>query len=33
MELDDNGDPRALDGLMWLKRRQRLEELGGPPAR
>jgi WD40 repeat protein len=30
-ELDDNGMVRVLDGRTWRQRRQRLEQLGGPP--
>jgi WD40 repeat protein len=31
MELDDAGQARVLDGATWQQRRQRLQELGGPP--
>jgi WD40 repeat protein len=31
MELDDAGQMRVLDGATWQQRRQRLQELGGPP--
>jgi WD40 repeat protein len=33
MELDAGGGRRVLDPPTWQQRRQRLEELGGPPAR
>jgi WD40 repeat protein len=32
LELDADGVARVLDGATWQQRRQRLEELGGPPA-
>jgi hypothetical protein len=31
MELDADGVPRTLDHAAWEKRRQELQELGGPP--
>jgi hypothetical protein len=31
MELDEDGVFHVLDGASWQQRRQRLEELGGPP--
>ncbi len=31
LELDDFGATRVLDAATWEKRRQRLQELGGPP--
>jgi WD40 repeat protein len=31
LELDEHGLVRALDATTWQKRRQRLQELGGPP--
>jgi hypothetical protein len=33
MELDTSGVARVLDAPDWQQRRQRLEELGGPPIR
>jgi hypothetical protein len=32
MAYDAHGAPRELDGAALLQRRQRLDELGGPPA-
>ncbi len=31
LELDERGSVRVLDRAAWLERRQRLEQLGGPP--
>jgi WD40 repeat protein len=31
LELDEHGLVRWLDAATWQKRRQRLQELGGPP--
>jgi WD40 repeat protein len=31
LELDEYGDTRGLDAATWEQRRQRLQELGGPP--
>src|SRR5438876_9544144 len=31
MKLDDDGAVRVLDAPTWRQRRQRLEEMGGPP--
>jgi hypothetical protein len=31
LELDADGVARVLDADTWQRRRQRLEELGGPP--
>jgi hypothetical protein len=31
LELDDEGAVGLLDGRTWRERRQRLDELGGPP--
>jgi hypothetical protein len=31
MELDAYGETRFLDVATWEQRRQRLQELGGPP--
>ncbi len=31
MALDDGGAVRVLDAKEWHQRKQRLEELGGPP--
>ena len=31
VELDEHGLVRILDAATWQKRRQRLQELGGPP--
>ena len=31
MELDTNGEVRVLDAPTWQERRQRLQQLGGPP--
>ncbi len=31
LELDEHGLVRFLDTVTWQKRRQRLQELGGPP--
>ncbi len=33
MELDAGGAVRVLDAAEWHQRKQRLEELGGPPVR
>jgi hypothetical protein len=31
MELDDSGALQVMDALTWRERRQRLDEMGGPP--
>jgi hypothetical protein len=31
LELDEYGGTRGLDAAAWEQRRQRLQELGGPP--
>ena len=31
LEADERGDIRMLDAATWQQRRQRLQDLGGPP--
>ena len=31
IEADEHGNARVLDAATWQQRRQRLQELGGPP--